>query len=92
MSQYELVRQGLTATVQVELDGEWLDVPPKSGCLIINVGDLLHRRAPCLRQLGNLRCCSIVALHARKMHFVLWLHQLLIDSAYSTPQTMHGWA
>ena len=30
-------------TVQVEVDGEWVSIPPEPGHLIVNLGDLLHR-------------------------------------------------
>ena len=36
-----------TPGLQVELDGEWLPVPPKEGCLIVNAGDQIEMvRAP----------------------------------------------
>ena len=31
-----------TAGLEVELDGEWLPVPPREGCLIINAGDQIY--------------------------------------------------
>ena len=36
-----------TPGLQVELDGEWLPVPPNEGCLIVNAGDQIEMvRAP----------------------------------------------
>ena len=29
--------------LQVRLDGEWLDVPPRKGAFICNLGDMLQR-------------------------------------------------